>query len=557
MIRQYFLLGTRLSNIHTRILLIGVFWLTQTFILLALKHKSESSIIRGKAQSKVLPVLANLPAGFKFTPPYTKHDLPGRKRPVITLLTGPPLQHISFNTPENELSESCLLALLHSHIFHNYDFIVLTTTPPSISYACTNSLLANGARIFHAPPVSAPPADTATGHRYAYTFTKLHMWALDGLFESILYLDTDMFLFSNETLEVVWDAYDEVGQPEFAACEDWQIRGTVNTGLMIFKPSAVVYKELMKSVTTTGGFGDQGTINAYFSSNKNRTATINDQKRIGILPRRFNTQWVMHRSDKELLDAVGVHHKFFKDSVGENIQARRIFQRFSEQFLELRRVQYKRFVEAVRSGRIEDTFSVPIVPVVPDSLPKLKEVMRLRTRFDRIAIVTDVRNSFDVNLHVNRDSFAKKWSQAVHIIYDGGSRRGSAPPMTMLGQILNHIAENMLDTYEWVWVLGDGVILNLEADQPIHAAFNVWTEPDSQLVLFQDCQSIVGQKSSFAVGKNAKTKIQEFLTAKTIVEEGEVAAENAAWQKFEIFMKSKTKVIGNSGTGYYYLDDCE
>ncbi|KAL3101094.1 hypothetical protein niasHS_001554 [Heterodera schachtii] len=98
------------------------------------------------------------------------------------------------------------------------------------------------------------------------TFTKLHCWRLTQ-YSKCVFLDADTFVVKN---------CDELFErPEFSAAPDVGWPDIFNTGVFVFVPSEQTYRNLLDFALVYGSFdgGDQGLLNAYFSTWRESDAT--------------------------------------------------------------------------------------------------------------------------------------------------------------------------------------------------------------------------------------------------------------------------------------------
>ncbi|KAJ3073045.1 hypothetical protein HDU98_002314 [Podochytrium sp. JEL0797] len=485
-------------------------------------------------------VVKSLPAGFNFIPNIKTR--PVSKYAIMTLLTGP---DISSQDPK-QTDNFCLGALFHAYTFlhnnltklqpsDNTEYVVIMT--PGQPLHCRNALLNLGVRILEAPVI--PPPDGKFDHRYHYTYSKYQMWALEGVYERILYLDGDLLYLTQSPVELFHavDVWHQRKRLEFEQTKhlqnststleklyfyggiaDWQL-GEINGGLLLFEPSHLHLQGLIDLMPTTTGFGDQRTLGEYYKPGTARAPVY--------LPRRFNTQWVHHRTQQELVEAVGFHHKFFDDRTGEKEESRQVFQAFSQGFLELRRIQ----VENLASGK---GGVLPVVPVVPGTFEGMRAVRGAKTRFDRVAVVGLGKGGGE-----GREAFARHYSQAVHVDVKVGS----------LFEKIGVIANRLLEEYEWVWVVDSRVRIKLMG-LPIHTALNGWTKGVTGLVVFRDC--VGGGTGSFFVGKAARAAMAQLYAENTA--KGAHPSDEEVWKHVLEALKDKTQVHDRPKELYEFED---
>lgn len=94
------------------------------------------------------------------------------------------------------------------------------------------------------------------------TLAKLHLWA-QTQYEKILFLDADTLVLSN--LDHLFDI-ELTSSFELAASPEVGFSDCFNSGLMLLRPSATTFSDLMHLASTVASFdgGDQGLLNIYF-----------------------------------------------------------------------------------------------------------------------------------------------------------------------------------------------------------------------------------------------------------------------------------------------------
>lgn len=94
----------------------------------------------------------------------------------------------------------------------------------------------------------------------AATMTKLHLWNLTQ-YDRILYLDADTLVVNN--VDHLFELPLEI---DFAASPELGFPDCFNSGVMLLKPSSVVFKKLCQHALTVESFdgGDQGLLNTFF-----------------------------------------------------------------------------------------------------------------------------------------------------------------------------------------------------------------------------------------------------------------------------------------------------
>ncbi|KAI9333599.1 hypothetical protein BDR26DRAFT_605614 [Obelidium mucronatum] len=407
-------------------------------------------------------------------------------------------------------TDFCLGALFHTYTFlynnltklhpaDDTEFAVMITENQSKS--CRESILALGARVIDVPIIPSP---RGFQHKYDYTYTKYQMWAMEGIYEKILYLDGDLLYFTKSPLPIFKEIdvfhdemenrlreergdesgdsmapYTSTKRYFYGGSQDWQM-SCINGGLLLLEPNLKDYQGLIDLMPSTLGFGDQKTLDEYFKANTDRA---------GIhLSRVYNTQWVHHRTQQELVSAVGFHHKFFDDRIGDKPEGIKTFERFSRGFLDLRKIQLENF-EAGRGGNL------PIVPAVPNSFDGMVAVRKSRAKFDRLAILTI--GGVNTTSEKSRKKFASHYSQAVDI---------GSTSFDTLAEKIGYVSNILLPKYEWVFVVNGRLILH-RTHLPIHVALSRWIDNDTELIVFKDCPAELS--GSFIVGRAARETLSK------------------------------------------------
>ncbi|KAI9347309.1 nucleotide-diphospho-sugar transferase [Obelidium mucronatum] len=291
----------------------------------------------------------SLPNGFTFYP--SNSEKPLKSRAVMTLLISGPLDSHQidayglatfvqiFNYIHNEKTKLSTES--------DAEFIVMITSQVPQHYRSMFLLL--GARLLEVPKVEV--RDIQDG-RYDGTFTKIHMWQLEDVFTSIVYVDLDLFIW-NDNIEPLWNSLikDSNGSELFAACPDQMAPkfGPFNSGLMIFKPSVQHYNVMKKlsELSEYNWYADQTLFGKYF---------VDDLKLYKPLPQHYNVMFFSNFSETP----VGYHIKYWRRSnscVLPVDQSMPGFQNWRDALRGIRKLQ----------ERLQKGSSLPIVPIVPSS----------------------------------------------------------------------------------------------------------------------------------------------------------------------------------------------
>ncbi|KAJ3042993.1 hypothetical protein HDU99_010008, partial [Rhizoclosmatium hyalinum] len=237
----------------------------------------------------------------------------------MTLLSGPDLE----NEDPSTFDQYCEGALYHAYMFlhsptlklhaeNETEFVVMMT--PGQTSHCRNALLELGARVVMVPLLSIPELDFS--HRYHYTYTKYQMWALEGIYEKILFIDLDLLFVTKSPLPLfsLIDQFHASANTSierkyfYGGVEDWnrqflnnfgcseeEYTGCINGGLLLLEPNIADFKglkEKMKSTRTR--MADQYTLQRYYDYRGPRAPVL--------LPTIYNTMWGDEGRTKQEVD---------------------------------------------------------------------------------------------------------------------------------------------------------------------------------------------------------------------------------------------------------------
>lgn len=210
-----------------------------------------------------------------------------------------------------------VLALAHKLLHHpltkitspNTEFVVLSSK--TLPEGMQTSLLMMGARLILADHIQLPGA-LAANPNWSDCFTKLYMFALQGIYDQIVYYDADMTILRNP--EGLFDYFPKTTNSTyfFGAARDVGLDASkFNAGMMAIVPSLHHYRQIMKFSTHIrsydAAFMEQGLLNWYFSTAG--PSRIRWRK----LPYRYNAQWLNHQPSSilESSKVVAMHGKFW------------------------------------------------------------------------------------------------------------------------------------------------------------------------------------------------------------------------------------------------------
>ncbi|KAI8612010.1 hypothetical protein BC830DRAFT_607126 [Chytriomyces sp. MP71] len=439
-------------------------------------------------------------SGYVFAP--TLAERAPAPRAVVTLCVG------NFTTrpgshPLAIDDDFCLQALVQTfiHLHGNNDariqsglgveFAVLVA--PDTPLLCQRALLNLGARLIHAPLIQPPLSEMR--NRWGYTFTKLRLWDLEGVYDAILFVDSDLVFFSTSPAALfsyIDEAKKTGSRTPFVGGVIGQQTGHVNSGLILLEPHRAHFNALVAGIPHHLGFGDQRVINAYFSLEGDRALTP--------LPPYWNilSPNLITKYEEKRWPLYGFHHKFW--SMEPAVPASdRYYERYAETVTALRRWQMKQ----LDTGTYD---MLPIAPVYPKEFQVWKRVRVVRTKFDRVAILS-LSGPGRESQAANRMAVANAWSQASLITLHQDDEDIS------LQELIHHTFTELFPRYDWVWIVHPALNLSL-SEEPIHLAIESWTrrQPNAILCLLtSDCNQQTTM-ASFLVHKN----IADLLAGKDV-----------------------------------------
>ncbi|KAI9314367.1 hypothetical protein BDR26DRAFT_1016852 [Obelidium mucronatum] len=551
--RQHARLGRAQSSLRrcvsvrriVALLLLASFSLSVFF----LQAKSRPTNSRSSAISP--PVLNE----FEFIPPLHTH--PPAKRAVITLLAGPakPTQL------SKSLDDFCLLAhyqaysFLHGNITNlnnnnnnnkektpKIEFVVMATYETPVH--CLEGLLKLGvSRIIKVPTFIVP---SEMNHRYGYTFTKFRMWALEGIYESILTMDGDMFFLKKSPLDLfdfmTRSSVSSLGKrfPFFGAVKDWPggadyESGQFDSGLMLFEPTIQDYKGLLDTIPSSLGFGDQRVLTKYYNSQGARPFTV--------IPHYYHTSRLLERTKQEIEEAVGLHFKFLTiklDNASTVVaETRELFGIWSNQMQDLRRIQMKDVlvVSEDSSGYEEADQSLPVVPIVP-VVPKLFDEWQLvrthnSTMYDTVLVVSLESDKLDPVELGNRNKLASLYHQSTHLLL--------SPSLSAFLKIAS-----ALEKFEWVWILAPHVSVDAKVILSVAIGQLQIVGQQPMLIGFKDCKNTsVANSASILLHKSSRLKLLKYL--ETFSASSTTAAADQIWAGFtSLFGVSEKRLVDST-----------
>ena len=137
-----------------------------------------------------------------------------------------------------------------------HDSVVMVTA--AVSADARRQLLRFWNHVIEIEPVANPNPKSRMGiATFATVYTKLRAWELDD-YETVLLLDADTI--------AVNELNDLPQCKSIAGAPDTLLADIFNTGVLVLRPSRVVFADMMEKISTLPSYdgGDQGFLNSYF-----------------------------------------------------------------------------------------------------------------------------------------------------------------------------------------------------------------------------------------------------------------------------------------------------
>ncbi|KAI8619202.1 nucleotide-diphospho-sugar transferase [Chytriomyces sp. MP71] len=416
-----------------------------------------------------------IPDGYTFTPSIAERPLASNA--IMTMCTG------NFTPSANPLEiddDYCLQSMIHSYLLLHREYtkiqpeddaeyaIVVTDETPR---PCIKAFLLLGARVITVPLTEVPDSvyHTKKHPRYAYTFTKLRMWGLGGVYAKIMFHDSDVFFFRRSPVRL-FDVLDDKAavNPHFAVTPELEGIPDFNAGLMIFRPNATAYRALLELVPENLHFGDQGVLVKYYRESWTPLPRIWNM--LHFYP--FASIWKL---ENRIAAALALHHKFWLSSFTQNYpETRKAFHLYSDAAVELRRFQ----IQLIES---EGHWDVPVAPVIPRNSSLWFELQKSRFKFTRVALIPASRH----------DSVVDEWKQMAYVY-----AQMSVIPVPLdvnldTASILTFCADALHGSYDWIWIVGDTVRPNLGNTVPVQLTLDRWTTKTTRFINVIDCSGAI------------------------------------------------------------------
>ncbi|KAI9334048.1 nucleotide-diphospho-sugar transferase [Obelidium mucronatum] len=259
-----------------------------------------------------------IPEDFEFFP--SVYDKPLKPKAIISMLT-------SGEDSPSVFDAYFTAAVAHVFTFTqyfnslnyanlNYEYVVMVTE--NVSARQRSVLLRMGARVLVVPSITRrdlPGMPKLTpryshlsldkGGEYEYVYSKLQMWRLEGVFETILFHDLDLFFLKDtDPAPALFKFADAINSSYFLAAAWDCCDETLNSGLMVFSPNKERFKEMKQLAPTPpyNYFGDQTLVHHY---HWNRSL-------VTVLPQAYNVIYFGKLKNFKNEQTIGFHDKFWR-----------------------------------------------------------------------------------------------------------------------------------------------------------------------------------------------------------------------------------------------------
>ncbi|KAJ3287448.1 glycogenin glucosyltransferase [Rhizoclosmatium sp. JEL0117] len=384
-----------------------------------------------------------------------------------------------------------------------------------------DALLLLGARVWTVPSIEIPGREKP-GDKYQFLYTKLHVWRLEDVYESILFLDTDLLFFDISPI-TLFDFVQPQQMPFFASSRDWMDgNGVFNTGLQLLKPSNRHFRELLELAADPNKtrYGDQGLLNRFFGAEG-----LNSWY---DLPALWNMNHLEQRSIAQINESYGLHGKFWSECTFWPEETQHvIFQKWRDAMISLRKIQL---------SHLPHNPNIPVVPAIPETCSLWAPLFEATTIKWQSSMPTLALVSFEsasVDTISTRETFSSYGAQAAHIIL----------PSQSLVSLLTMLNSSLLLQYDFLWVLSDAAMFRTPSPSLFHPTLKEMRKRaglGDVLFVFQDCAPT--KTASFLISREARGKVNNFLEA--VEKNGHAGAEE--WVLWELFLSWFTRNGGDA-----------
>ncbi|KAJ3025336.1 UNVERIFIED_CONTAM: hypothetical protein HDU68_007246 [Siphonaria sp. JEL0065] len=363
-----------------------------------------------------------------------------------------------------------------SHLMESTELLIAVTHKVPRHYR--EALISLGARLLILPIlIKGGEKDT----RYEGQYTKLSLWRLENVFETILYLDGDIFYLHECPIPFLWDFYDSRQivnkklNPKhdfFASTKDWArdypLFGVINAGFLFFKPRVAHYKGLMKRAETPGynRYVEQQLIGRYFAQD------MPQRQWYTPIPPKYNVMHVLEQSLEDRKAAIGLHYKAWD----ADRETGGMIYRFNDW---ARAMQGLRLYQLDQMGipkKWQDR--KPVVPPVPEDYNLWSKIKDSREMFSSVAMVS-LSHTDEVVLESRSGYLGMHAQQGFHYVLTTSTRH----PNSNLTQAFDTVAD-VLKVHDWVWYAHE-LIMFADFSLPLHALLGIVSENQKPITIFK------------------------------------------------------------------------
>ncbi|KAJ3235984.1 hypothetical protein HDU78_004897 [Chytriomyces hyalinus] len=447
---------------------------------------------------------ASLPDTFKFHP--SAKARPFKSKAVVTFLATASSDDFRLQ-PLRDADWFFVGACLHAYTFlhsektrlqpsDDTEFVVMVTE--FVPQPFQDTLLEMGARVLQVPSIEIAGREKP-GDKYQYLYTKLNMYRLEGIYDSILFLDIDINYFEQSPVQLfssVKPRKSPDGHPYyFGSTREWQNgNGIFNTGVQLLIPSIHHFNallELAKDPVKTK-YGDQGLLNVYFAGD--------GELPWDELPQFWNMNHLEVRNESEVRAAAGIHGKLWSECQFLSEASKPLFSLWRDSMRATRRIQMN-----ILKNRY---LAMPLVPAVPDTCDEWTSIkgmttLKYQTAMSSFAMLT-VGNVSQEVLNSREDFCVGKALAAHHV--------ESPQKIRTLFDTLELLASRMLPKYDFVWVMNPKVEMNNINGAKFLTEFKEIRKRSGLgdvVYAFRDCAH--GLSGSFVIASEGLPKLQRFL----------------------------------------------
>ncbi|KAJ3064267.1 hypothetical protein HDU98_012294 [Podochytrium sp. JEL0797] len=367
-------------------------------------------------------------------------ELKVKPKALITLYTSPDSATTAYDT---HFSDTLLMAHTFSQLNHTQDVEFVVGHTGTIPEPHQTSLIRLGARLLLLPALE----HTATGsHKPCVAcFSKIHLFGLQNIYSSILYMDSNILLSNDLDLAALFAHSNRDGY--FGAVASLAFGPTkFDSSVLLFAPSISRMNRMIDSVSEcdlSAFFLDQDFFNTYFSAEGFSACSSWSR-----LPDTFNFQNAAIRRPTQVSKASVIQHDFW------NIQATYAAVPVFEQWKTDMRTLFD--YQVAQWGRSD-------VGIVPESFDDWQVTLRANTFASTFVILTILPNGTESHVFnrtvKNRQNYISFHPQVSHFVETEVTARNAVWQKA-------HTAERLAPHFDWIWLLDgrNAMIMNKTID---------------------------------------------------------------------------------------------